>query len=91
MLISWKSGKTVERRGPDTKGRVAQLSHGRLCGMIRAGNGQRVFFHGRDLEGARYNDVSVGACVTFELIADPISGPRAMRVRVTNAARRSGG
>jgi cold shock CspA family protein len=89
MLISWKSGIPGERRGPVKKGRIAHLSHGRLCGVIRAGDGQRVFFHGRDLDGARYNDVSVGACVTFELIADPISGPRATRVRVAAAAKRS--
>jgi len=34
-------------------GRVTQLSHGRLCGIIRASDGQSVFFHGRDLEGAQ--------------------------------------
>jgi cold shock CspA family protein len=69
-------------------GEIAQLSHGRFCGVIRAGDSQRIFFHGRDLEGARYNDVNVGASVTFELIADPISGPRATRVRVSSASKR---
>jgi cold shock CspA family protein len=46
-----------------------------------------VFFHSRDLEGARYNDMEVGASVFFELIADPVSGPRATRVRVTASER----
>jgi hypothetical protein len=58
-------------------GEIEQLSHGRFCGVIRAGDSQRIFFHGRDLES-----------VTFELIADPISGPRATRVRVSSASKR---
>ncbi len=65
-----------------TKGRIAQLSRGRLCGVIRASDGQDVFFHGRDLEGASYNDVEIGGAVSFELIDDPVSGPRAARVRM---------
>ena len=52
-----------------------------------ASDGQRVFFHSRDLEGARYNDMEVGASVFFELIADPVSGPRATRVRATASER----
>ena len=69
-------------------GRVTQLSHGRLCGIIRASDGQSVFFHGRDLEGAQYNDVQIGGAVSFELIDDRVSGPRAQRVRVTRKAKR---
>ena len=72
-------------------GRVTQLSHGRLCGLIRASDGQRVFFHGRDLEGAQYNDVEIGRAVSFELIDDRVSGPRAARVRVTAAPKNSSG
>jgi len=68
-------------------GRVTQLSHGRLCGLIRASDGLSVFFHGRDLEGAQYNDVEIGGTVSFELIDDRVSGPRAARVRVTCAPK----
>ena len=68
-------------------GRVTQLSHGRLCGLIRASDGQSVFFHGRDLEGAQYNDVEIGGAVTFELIDDRVSGPRAARIRVMVASK----
>ena len=75
-------------RGRQARGRIAQLSHGRFSGVILARDSQRVFFHGRDLEGARYNDVNVGASVTFELIADRISGPRATRIRLRAAAKR---
>ena len=75
-------------RGLKAKGRIAELSRGRSCGVIRASDGQRVFFHSRDLqEGARYNDMEVGAAVSFELIADPVSGPRATCVRATTSER----
>lgn len=68
-------------------GRIAQLSLGRFCGVIRASDGQNVFFHGHDLQSARYNDMQVGGSVSFELIDDQVSGPRA--VQVTGAAERS--
>ena len=67
------------------KGRVTQLSQGRLCGVIQATDGQRVFFHGRDVDRPKYNDMEVGDPVSFELIDDPISGARASRVRVVGA------
>ncbi len=74
------------KAGREMKGRVTELSRGRFCGVIRASDGQKVFFHGRDLERARYNDVKVGGSVTFELIDDRVSGPRAGRVRLMRAA-----
>ena len=52
-------------------------------------DGRNVFFHGRDLEGAKYNDVEVGGAVSFELIDDRVSGPRAQRVRLTRKAKRA--
>jgi cold shock CspA family protein len=82
MGIAWWKSDITARPGRVTKGRIAQLSRGRLCGVIRASDGQDVFFHGRDLEGARYNDVEIGGSVRFELIDDPVSGPRAARVRM---------
>jgi cold shock CspA family protein len=85
MLPAWQVPHSAAR-GRLTKGHVAELTRGRMSGVIRASDSQRVFFHGRDLEGARYNDVDVGAPVTFELIADPISGPRATRIRVRGEA-----
>ena len=82
-----KSPQVPQAHGSKARGRIAELSRGRSCGVIRASDGQRVFFHSRDLEGARYNDMEVGASVLFELIADPVSGPRATRVRVTVSER----
>lgn len=81
-----RTSDITAKRGRAT-GRITQLSHGRLCGIIRARDGQNVFFHGRDLEGARYNDVEIGRSVSFELIDDPVSGPRAARVRMNRGAQ----
>ncbi|MBI1873169.1 MAG: cold shock domain-containing protein [Acidobacteria bacterium] len=64
------------------EGRITRLTRGRTCGVIRASDGQDVFFHGRDLEGAKYGDVKVGGSVSFELIDDRVSGPRAAQVRL---------
>lgn len=88
MVPSWRSAISV-RRGPLTKGRVTQLSYGRLCGVIQAADGRRVFFHGRDLDSARYNDLAIGDPVSFELIDDPTSGARAARVQVPRASTRA--
>jgi len=69
------------------QGRVTQLLRGRACGFIRASDGQDVFFHAHDMEGAKYSDVEVHGAVDFDLIEDVVSGPRAARVRVTNTAK----
>jgi len=88
MMPSWNSAAT-QSQGRATTGRITELSHGRLCGLIHASEGQTVFFHGRDLEGVKFNDMQVGGSVSFELIDDRISGPRAARVRVTDVAQRA--
>jgi cold shock CspA family protein len=77
----------VGKQGRAATGRIAELSPGRFCGVIRASDGQSVFFHGRDLEGRKYNDVEIGGPVRFELIEDHISGPRAAKVRVSARER----
>lgn len=75
--------------GHATRGRITELSRARLCGTIRTDKGRNVFFHARDLEGASYRDMKLKGAVSFELIDDPISGPRAAKVRATVAARRT--
>ena len=84
-MTTWKSD-VAQKHGSAMTGRITELSPGRLCGAIRASNAQQVFFHGRDLEGAKYNDLKIGGLVSFELIDDRISGPRAARVRVDERA-----
>ena len=39
-----KSPQIPPVHGPEAKGRIAELSRGRSCGVIRASDGQRVFF-----------------------------------------------
>ena len=76
--------------GRATNGRIAELWRGRSCGFIRARDGRTVFFHDRDLEQVKYNDLTVSLAVDFELIDDRVSGPRAARVRRGDAAKRPG-
>jgi cold shock CspA family protein len=49
-------------------------------GFIQAGD-REVFFHRADLRGIKFNDLVVGDAVSFELIEDSVSGPRAIHVR----------
>ena len=71
----------ISKPGRAMKGRIAELWRGRSCGFIRTSDGQTVFFHARDLERLKYNDIKVSLTVVFELIEDVVSGPRAARIR----------
>ena len=66
--------------GQVTKGRVKHLWGGQGSGIISAARGD-VFFHKSDVNG-KYWDLKVGERVVFELLDDPISGPRAQNVRL---------
>jgi cold shock CspA family protein len=66
--------------GQLAKGRVKQLWGGQGSGIISASRGD-VFFHKSDVNGT-YWDLKVGVPVVFELLDDPISGPRAQNVRL---------
>jgi len=69
--------------GKRTKGRIKSIVRGHGSGIISAPNGD-VFFHKTDVEG-EFWDLSVGDAVVFELLEDPISGPRAQKVRAARA------
>jgi cold shock CspA family protein len=78
--------KPEEPQGPSRSGRIVTLVLGQGHGFIRLSDRRSVFFHRSDLrEGTRFGDLAVGEVMTFELLEDPISGPRALRV-----ARRQG-
>ena len=63
-------------------GRVVSLFVGQGHGFIRLANRREVFFHRSDVrQGTSFNEFAVGDAVTFELLDDRISGPRALRVR----------
>jgi cold shock CspA family protein len=70
-----------ERRGVLAAGRIVKLLIGQGHGYIRLTGGRDIFFHRADLsEGVAFNALAVGDPVTFELVDDAVSGPRAIRV-----------
>lgn len=68
--------------GPVMRGRIKLLVRGQGSGIISASRGN-VFFHKSEVEG-RYWDLNIGDRVVFELLDDPISGPRGQRVRAAD-------
>jgi cold shock CspA family protein len=77
MLI----GRPADVRGTPSVGRIATLFIGQSYGFIRLANGRAVFFHRSDLrDGVSFNRFAVGDNVTFELLEDRVSGPRAVQV-----------
>jgi cold shock CspA family protein len=80
--------RPAERRGTPRSGRIVTLFVGQGHGFIRLTNDRDVFFHRSDVgEGTSFNDLAVGDAVTFELLEDDVSGPRALRVERRRARR----
>src|SRR5205085_10452954 len=74
--------RPAEPRGIAATGRIVKLLVGRGQGFIRVTDGREVFFHRSDIgDGISFNDFAVGNAVNFEVIEDPVSGARALRVR----------
>ena len=70
-----------ELRGTPCSGRIVALVLGQGHGFIRITDGRKVFFHRSDIrDGAVFGEFAVDQAVRFELLEDPISGPRALRV-----------
>ena len=69
-------------------GRITQVIRSRACGFIRATDGQDVFFHASELTGIAFSEVEERLVVRFDLVHDPVSGPRATQVRVAPVATR---
>lgn len=76
-----KPSRPEPPRGRPTKGRITNILRGQGHGFIRATDGRDVFFHRGDSEEGAFNDLAVGQAVSFEIVEDAVSGPRAMRVR----------
>jgi cold shock CspA family protein len=71
----------AERRGTPSSGRIVTLFVGQGHGFIRLTNNRAVFFHRSDVrQGTSFNDFAVGDAVSFELLEDDVSGPRALHV-----------
>jgi cold shock CspA family protein len=70
-------------RGRPATGHIAKILVGQGHGYIRLGDDREIYFHrGDSREGTAFNDLQIGDAVTFELLEDPVSGARALRVRV---------
>jgi hypothetical protein len=83
-LVIRAAGPTgpVEQRGAASIGRIVKLLIGQNHGFIRLADSREIYFHRGDLEdGTSFNDFTIGDAVTFELLEDVISGPRALRVK----------
>ena len=79
---SLRPSPPVERRGVPASGCIIALLVGQGTGFIRLGADIKVFFHRTDVEaGTSFNDLALGDPVAFDLIEDPVSGARALRVR----------
>jgi cold shock CspA family protein len=71
--------------GKQSRGKVKRLTRGEGSGIISAARGD-VFFHKSDFQG-KFFDLNVGDQVTFDLLDDSISGPRAQNVRPVGAKK----
>src|SRR5262249_53399550 len=79
---AWSSSRPAERRGDPSTGRIVKLLIGQGHGFIRLARGREIFFHRSDVqEDTSFNDLAVGDAVTFELLDDAVSGPRALHVK----------
>jgi cold shock CspA family protein len=82
------AGRPAERRGIPSSGRIVTLFIGQGHGFIRLSTGRDVFFHRSDVdEGTSFNAFAAGDAVTFELLEDDISGPRALRIKPRRSRR----
>lgn len=82
--VSKRAGKPMgptDRQGTPAVGRVVRMLVGQGYGYIRLRDDRQVYFHRGDVgQGTTFNDLEVGDAVAFEVLEDPVSGARALRV-----------
>ena len=80
-LSTGRASRPIDPRGRPESGRIIRILVGQGHGFIRLAGGREVFFHRGDVpEPVAFNDLQVGDPVSFELLEDPVSGARALRV-----------
>lgn len=76
------AGARPQRTATPATGTIAKLMVGQGHGYIRLADRRDVYFHRGDLaEGTPFNEFTVGDTLSFELLEDRFSGPRALSVR----------
>jgi cold shock CspA family protein len=71
-----------QRTGTPSSGTIVRLMFGQGHGYIRLADRREVYFHRGDVaEGTPFNEFAVGDKLSFELLEDKFSGPRALAVR----------
>ena len=79
--LSGKPNRPTDPRGTPATGRISRMRVGQSDGFIRLRNTREIYFHRGDVKDrSAFNDLQVGDAVTFELLEDRVSGPRALRV-----------
>jgi hypothetical protein len=75
-------GAQQPRTGTPATGTIVRLLVGQGHGYIRGADRRDIFFHRGDMaEGTPFNEFAVGDRLSFELLEDRFSGPRALSVR----------
>ena len=69
-------------------GKVKRLIQERGFGFIASDDGREIFFHRSGVEGTTFEALREGQRVSFE-VEQAQKGPRAMRVRLADAAKLS--
>ena len=71
-----------QRTGTPATGTIVKLMFGQGHGYIRLADRRDIYFHRGDVaEGTPFNEFAVGDKLSFELLEDKFSGPRALSVR----------
>jgi hypothetical protein len=75
-------GAQQPRTGTPATGTIVRLLVGQGHGYIRLADRRVIYFHRGDLvEGTPFNECAVGDALSFEVLEDRFSGPRALSVR----------
>ena len=75
-------GAQQPRTGTPATGTIVRLLVGQGHGYIRLADRRDIYFHRGDLvEGTPFNEFAVGDTLSFEILEDRFSGPRALSVR----------
>ena len=70
------------RTGTPATGTIVRLLIGQGHGYIRLADRRDIYFHRGDVsDGAAFNEFAVGDTLSFEVLEDRFSGPRALSVK----------